>query len=152
MIEPKIDLTLSLLNRILFEILGDKETILLKDTRLNQLVVLLDPTEIHWHIEGNTIWPKKTWLLNEERRAIQKKEFAEYKLQLDARKELSDALINNIILVLKIDIDNAKLLASKLLNSPDPQKAGELFKIDLSKIPQLKTPHFILDGKSNYML
>lgn len=146
-----ITLDLSLLNRLLVEIQSEKQFITFSDKRLNQLVLLLDPTEQYWHVHDDNIWPIKVWKTHELRIKERDAAAAAYKIKIDKKREMIDQLVAAIKSKLLLDDDMCKIVASKIINSPDPKTQGMFFGLDLSDVPQFEKPHTVIEGKNEYV-
>lgn len=148
----QIELSSSLFNKFIIELIGEKASFIPKDKSILPFFVLVDPQEQYWHVHEGEIWPIKSWKVHEASVKEKKRISDEYNTKIFKRKDALESLTKGIQNKLGLDEPTSRMMASKFLANKNPVELGIFFGVDLSDVPVLDKPHLVLDGNNSYIL
>lgn len=157
-----MELTPSLLNSLLDNILGHEDHKVLRDCEKIIEAIIKLPSEL-WHVQIKdgyaTLWRKKAWLVELEHQSELRVRSEKYNAVLDERRIKFNELHKALCYTLEIpDCDKNNAYVMKMVEKifkMKSQSAEVLFNINLTNMPELPNKHFVMDpdtGKKLYEL
>jgi len=139
-----MQLTISLLNRFVEEIISYHDYKQFEDKQLAELIAAVDSEERFWHVEGSCVWKIASWRdcqVNVERRAALSLKENEV---FTSRKDAHAALTQSVMDMFGADRKLAHKFVLNILHSKNNTKA-QLLGIDISKLEEPNKPYIIID-------